>query len=103
MTDLLKENKDYTLVPLEEHEDAWGVRFTSGPFPETTVVFGAIGFNKVKDNLTFNFEIKESPDQELTEDDEELQQHCAKVLEAIIVAGVEDGTVELKDPDASES
>jgi len=99
MTDLLKENEDYELVPLEEHEDAWGVRFTTGPFPETTVVFGAIGFNKVKDNLTFNFEIKESPDQELTEDDKELQQHCAKVLEAIIVAGVEDGTVELKNPE----
>lgn len=103
MTDLLKENEDYTLVPLEEHEDAWGVRFVTGPFPETTVIFGAIGFNKVKDNLTFNFEIKESPDSELTEENEELQQHCAKILEAIIVTGVEDGTVELKDPDASES
>lgn len=99
MTDLLKENEDYALVPLEGHEEAWGVRFVTGPFPETTVIFGAIGFNKVKDKLTFNFEIESSPDSELSENDEELQQHCAQVLEAIIVAGIEDGTVELKEPE----
>ena len=100
MTDqLLKENEDYTLIPLEEHEDAWGVRFTSGPFPETTVIFGAIGFNQVKDKLTFNFEVYESPDSELDHHNELLQEHCAKVLEAIIIAGVEDGTVELKEPE----
>ena len=100
MTDqLLKENEDYSLVPVEEHEDAWGVRFLTGPFPETTVIFGAIGFNKVKDNLTFNFDIYSTPDSELTSENAELQQHCAKVLEAIIVAGVEDGTVELKEPE----
>ena len=101
--DLLKENEDYTLVPLEEHEDAWGVRFVTGSFPETTVVFGAIGLNKAKDNLTFNFEIQSSPDPDLSKDDEELQQHCAKVLEAIIISGIEDGKIEVKDPDASES
>lgn len=99
MTHLLKENEDYALIPLEEHQDAWGVRFITGPFPETVVVFGAIGFNKVKDNLTFNFEIQTSPDPELSEDNQELQEYCATILEAIIVSGIEDGTVELKDPE----
>jgi len=100
---LLKENEDYELIPVDGHEDAWGVRLTSGTFVETIVMYGAIGFNKIKDKLTFNFEIIESPDSELSPENEDLQEHCAKVLEAIIVNGVEDGSVELKDVDASES
>lgn len=94
---LLKENEDYVLVPIEEHPDAWAVRFTSGQFVETTIMYGAIGFNEVQDSLTFNFDIESSPDSELTTDNEELQQHAAKVLEAIIVKGVEEGYVQLKD------
>lgn len=99
----MKENEDYTLVPLEEHEDAWGVRLDTGPFPETVVIFGAIGFNKVKDKLTFNFEVYSSPDPDLTPENEKLQEYCASVLEEIIVKGIDDGSVELKDPDESES
>lgn len=95
--ELLKENEDYVLIPVEEHEDAWGVRITSGDFNETIVMYGAIGFNQIKDKLTFNFEIIETPDSELTTENEELQAHCAKVLEAIIVNGVEDGSVKLHD------
>jgi len=101
--ELLKENEDYTLVPLDEHEDAWGVRLDTGPFPETIILFGAIGFNKIQDKLTFNFDVYSSPDPDLTPQNEELQERCALVLEDIIVNGVEDGTVELKDPNASES
>ena len=95
--ELLKENEDYSLIPVEGKDDAWGVRILKGPFIETVVIFGAVGFNKIKDKLTFNFEVFESPDSNLTADDTALQQHCAKILEAIIVEGIEDGSVKLND------
>jgi len=53
----MKENEDYELIAIEDNPDAWGVRIKTGMFTETVVVFGAIGFNQVKDNLTFNFEV----------------------------------------------
>jgi hypothetical protein len=93
----MKENDDYELIPLEENPDAWGVRIKSGDFVETVVCFGAIGFNKVKDNLTFSFEVVSSPDSELTPENVQLQEHCTKILEAIIVSGIEDGSVQLED------
>jgi hypothetical protein len=93
----MKENDDYELIPLEENPDAWGVRIKSGDFVETVVCFGAIGFNKVKDNLTFSFEVVSSPDSELTPENMQLQEHCTKILEAIIVSGIEDGSVQLED------
>jgi hypothetical protein len=103
MTELLKENEDYELIPIEDNPDAWGVRIKTGLFTETVVVFGAIGFNKVKDNLTFNFDVYSSPDSELTPEDTKLQKHCTKLLESIIISGIEDGTVDLVEPNASES
>ena len=99
----LKENEDFVFVPIEEDPDAWGVRFTNGAFIETVIVYGAIGFNEVEDNLSFNFSIKSSPDSELTTENTELQTHAADVLTAIIVDGVENGYVQLKDKDASKS
>ena len=99
----MKENEDYELVPLDDDPDAWGVRITSGQFIETVILFDAIGFNKVKDNLTFSFNVYSSPDSELTPDNIELQNHCTKLLESIIMTGIEDGTVQLKESDADES
>lgn len=99
----MKENEDYELVPLDDDPDAWGVRIMSGQFIETVILFDAIGFNKVKDNLTFSFNVYSSPDSELTPDNIELQNHCTKLLESIIMTGIEDGTVQLKESDADES
>jgi hypothetical protein len=99
--ELLKENEDYELIPIEDNPDTWGVRIMSGDFIETVVSYGAIGFNKVKDNLTFSFDVISSPDSELTPENTELQEQCTKILESIIVSGIEDGTVELQDKNAS--
>lgn len=90
---MLKENVDYTLVPLQEGDDAWGVRFLTGDFVETVVSFGTVSFNEVKDCISFNFKLMSSPDPELTESNENLQDHCTRVLEVIIESGIEDGSV----------
>jgi len=97
MSQLLKENEDYELIPVEDNPDAWGVRIKTGDFVETVVIFGAIGFNEAKDNLTFNFEVYSSPDSTLTSENTDLQIYCTKLLESIIIDGMEDGTFELKE------
>lgn len=99
----LTENVDYCFIPHESIEDAWAVRIMSGDFIETVVAFDAIALNEVKDCMTFKFHVISSPDENATQDNEELQQKATKILEAIIESGIEDGTVELKDRDADKS
>jgi hypothetical protein len=96
MTELLKENEDFVLVPAEG-EDAWAVRFLKGDFVETVVQYGAVGFNEVKDALTFNFDIISTPNSELDENNEDLQVYAGQVLESIIIKGIDEGFVQLKD------
>ena len=101
---MMKENEDFVLVPAEG-EDAWAVRFLKGDFVETVIQYGAVGFNEVKDALTFSFEIKSSPDSELDENNEDLQAYAGMVLESIIIKGIDEGYVKLhdKEDDANES
>ena len=75
----------------------------SGDFIETVIAYNAIAFNEVKDCLTYNFIVVSSPDDNAVDTNEELQQKATEILEAIIEAGIEDGTVELKERDADKS
>jgi len=75
----------------------------SGDFIETVIAYNAIAFNEVKDCLTYNFIVVSSPDDNAVDTNEELQQKATQILEAIIEAGIEDGTVELKERDADKS
>jgi len=99
----LTENVDYCFIPHESLEDAWAVRIMSGDFIETVIAYNAIAFNEVKDCLTYNFIVVSSPDDNAVDTNEELQQKATQILEAIIEAGIEDGTVELKERDADKS
>lgn len=90
----LQENKDYTLVPHTGHPDAWAVRLETGDYIETTIIFGSVRYDDVKEALTFDFEILETPDEMLTEDDEGLQTHAGMVLLSIIETGLEEGFVQ---------
>ena len=99
----LTENVDYCFIPHESLEDAWAVRIMSGDFVETVIAYNAIAFNEVKDCLTYNFVVVSSPDDNAVDTNEELQQKATQILEAIIEAGIEDGTVELKERDANKS
>ena len=97
----MKENKDYQIIPSEEHSDAWEVRILSGDFTETVVRFGSISFNEVKDHLGFNFTIVSSPDI-IDTDNKNLQFVAARILEDIIENGMEDGSVGMRDRDTGE-
>lgn len=92
-----KENEDYVFVPIADDADAWGVRFTKGPYIETVIKFGAISFNDVAGHLRFNFSIISSPDEDLSIQNEEFQIFVAQILESIIEYGIMDGTVQFED------
>ena len=97
----MKEHEDYELIALDNDEESWGVRITSGLFIETVIKFGTIRLNELQDNMSFNFEVYSSPDSTLTPENEDLQMYCTKLLESIIMDGIEEGTVELQQNNAS--
>lgn len=87
----LYENEHYQLQPASK--DRWQVRFLKGDFPETVVQYGAIKILnedelKAGKNMTFEFEVISSPDENLSEDNVDLQQQAADVLLAIIESAI---------------
>lgn len=96
----LSEDVDYQLVPSSqaENQQAWDVRILEGQFVETVLRFGAIRFNGENDCLNFNFIIVSTPDGSLTEENEELQDHAAKILFAILEDAQANDALVLGDP-----
>lgn len=101
----MKEGKDYELVPVEDekgNQQAWHVRILEGDFVETIVSLGNIAFDGENDCLKFNFMIQSSPDPDLTEENLDLQENMADILEDILEVAIEDGSVVYGDPEQSE-
>ena len=89
----MKENVDYEIIPSSEDEQAWNVRELKGPYTQTVLKYGTVAFNKVKDNMSFNFNIVYTPDTELTTEDYDLQDFAGHMLEKIIAAGIKEGSI----------
>jgi len=87
---MLQENEDYELITVDGLVDTWGIRYLKGHFTETVISIGAISFNEVKDHWSFNFEVIETPDPANNCDNEKLQEHVARTIEAIIYHNEED-------------
>lgn len=95
---VLKENIDYQLVPAPDHDQDWAVRILTGDYVETVLKYGAIGFNEDEEGMmTFNFEVIESPDTDLTAADEDLQEYAGDLLQQIIKQAIEEGTLITKE------
>ena len=78
----MKENIDYELIP--GNGENWDVRILLGDFTETVVNFKELKVSEDAKHLTFNFEIVSTPDPDLTEESEELQQQVGNVLGDIL-------------------
>ena len=101
MINEINENIHYELIPADdENTQAWDVRFLEGPFVETVIRYGNIAFEE--DCLKFNFMIQSTPDGSLTEDDLDLQNFAADVLESILESAAADGSLVYGDPDKDE-
>lgn len=97
---MLKENEDYELITHDELPDAWAIRILKGDFVESVIVIGAVALNEIKGHISFNFEIIETPDEDLVhKDNEDLQQYVSQVIEAVIETGLEEGFIEYKERD----
>lgn len=93
-----KENVTYQLVPGEDGDQHWLVRFLEGPFAETVIQFGAISVNEESEGImNFNFFVESSPDSELTSEDVDLQLYAGDVLQEIIRDAIENNTAVLKE------
>lgn len=84
------ENVDYELVP-DDNPEWWKIRVLTGQFTETIIRFDKIEFdfpNKKKNEpITFNFNIIESPIDDLNEDT--MAEEAGDILHSIIMGAVE--------------
>lgn len=91
----LSEDVDYKLIPAEgvENEQAWDVRVLRGPFVETVIRFGNLAVDEEKGCLNFNFMLISTPDNTLTEENEDLQDFVGGVLESILENAIVEGSL----------
>ena len=84
--DKLSEGVDYELIPSTEsaNDQAWWIRFLSGPFVETVVQFGNVRVNGKQEQIHFNFTVVESPIDGLSPDDVDFQNYVGSVLHDVL-------------------
>jgi hypothetical protein len=93
--DKISEGIHYELIPNEEAEidQAWNIRILEGDFTETVIQFGAVMYNGEQDCINFNYKLISSPDEDLKEANESLQQFVGAILTDIIENGIAKGTL----------
>lgn len=83
-----KENIDYELTPSSTDNDHWNVRFLTGNYVETVIAYGKISLEgdigDTDPRMSFNLEIVNTPDPDLTENDEDFQRYAGDILISII-------------------
>jgi len=94
----MKENEDYAMVPAKVDSDqTWDIRILKGDFIETVFRYGAVRIDGENEQITFDFEVISSPDKEVDETNEELQQIAGEILKDVIDNSIEDGSIEMSD------
>ena len=92
----MKQNKDYELIP-DENPEWWKVRILTGEFTETVIQYSSLKIQYPYDEksdeppVTFSFDIIETPQDGLTEDD---MAHVAAPILYDIVLGAVDKEIE---------
>ena len=85
---LLVENVDYQLITHVDVKDAWAIRILKGDFVETVVQIDTVSLEE--ENLSFNFEVVETPDPvDVTIANEDLQAYVGEILIAVIASGMD--------------
>lgn len=94
----MRENIDYQLIPTPaEIGDGWDVRLLTGAYPETVIRYGVVKIDGKEKQITFDYKIIFSPDPDVEESDEDLENQVNEVLQDIIRVGIENGYVKFKD------
>lgn len=95
------ENKDYEFIPDDQENDDWQIRFLSGNFIESVIKYGTIRIIE-GEQMSFGFDIISSPDDTLTSDNEDLQNHAGDILISIIEDAIENKASDLHIKEANQ-
>lgn len=97
----LSEDVHFKIIPSEEGH-GWDVRILE-EFPETVIRFGAIEFVGVEGEgdqdgqISFNFDIISTPDDDLSKEDLPFQDFVGRILHTVIEMSIADGTMVAQD------
>lgn len=100
-----EENVTYELTPGQgDNDQNWNIRIIEGMFNETVVNVSKIAFNEEEEGvMSFDYHIVETPDTELDQENEDLQNTVGDILVAIITRAIENQEgIYGKHPDAGD-
>lgn len=80
------ENVDYELIPGDN--DHWNIRILTGDYVESVFNYGAIKVTESGEELSYDVTLVESPDPDLSVEDEEFQQYTGNILISIIESSI---------------
>ena len=89
---------DYKLEPVVvDGTDAWNVNLLRSPFNSTTIRYNNVRIDGEKGQITFNFDVVDTPDSSVYNiDNVELQNFAGEVLEDILEASIETASLKTK-------
>lgn len=102
----LSEDIHYQIIPSEEGH-GWDIRILED-FPETVIRFGAIEFvgtegeNDEDGQISFNFDVVSTPDEDLSKDDLTFQDFVGRILHSILEQAIAEGTMVAQDKKSGE-
>ena len=102
----LSEDIHYQIIPSDEGH-GWDIRILED-FPETVIRFGAIEFvgtegeNDEDGQISFNFDIVSTPDEDLSKDDLTFQDFVGRILHSILEQAIAEGTMVAQDKKSGE-
>lgn len=82
ITKKLVENVDFELIP--EGRDHWQIRILEGDYSQTVISFGQLRVDESAETLKFDFTVDYTPDDAVSSDNQELQEHAAHILHSIL-------------------
>lgn len=100
---MLEENVDYQLIPKFTGDESWAVRILSGEYNEVVLSFGSVIIDGGKGFINFDYQIIETPDDNISEEDESLQEFVSEILESLLLRAIEDKSVKFFDKETGES
>ena len=95
----VSEDIDYELIPSEGETDqqSWNIRILTGEFSGTVLQYGNLQLDGKNGCLRFNFKVISSPDPELSEANEDLQEFSGIVLEDVLENSIANGSFQMQD------
>lgn len=96
----LSENVHFEIIPSED-KHGWNIRILE-EFPETVIAFDVIEVVEDEDQLSFNFTIISTPDEDLSVNDLTLQEFTGRILTSLLEIAIADGTLLAQDKKTGE-